>query len=93
MFNENIQDKIEDFINKRFERDKKIVIERTSDISRLVLLMEEYLNEYLPTEFDIIIHDGTYAEVQSKNTDCIYALHASGNGDFRSHKVVFEFIR
>jgi len=32
--------------------------------------MEEYLNEYLPTEFDIIIHDGTYAEVQSKNTDC-----------------------
>ena len=45
LFIEEIQDKIEDFINKRFERDKKIVIERTSDISKLVLLMEEYLNE------------------------------------------------
>ena len=45
LFEKEVQDKIEDFINKRFERDKKIVIERTSDISRLVLLMEEYLNE------------------------------------------------
>lgn len=45
LFIQEIQDKIEDFINKRFERDKKIVIERTSDISKLVLLMEEYLNE------------------------------------------------
>jgi diguanylate cyclase len=45
LFVEKIQDKIEDFINKRFERDKRVVIERTSDISKLVLLMEEYLNE------------------------------------------------
>ena len=45
LFKKEIQEKIEDFINKRFERDKKIVIERTSDISKLVLLMEEYLNE------------------------------------------------
>ena len=45
LFIQEIQDKIEDFINKRFERDKKVVIERTSDISKLVLLMEEYLNE------------------------------------------------
>lgn len=45
LFSKDIQTKIEDFINKRFERDKKVVIERTSDISKLVLLMEEYLNE------------------------------------------------
>jgi len=45
LFIQEIQDKIEDFINKRFERDKRVVIERTSDISKLVLLMEEYLNE------------------------------------------------
>jgi len=45
LFRKDIQDKIEEFINKRFERDKKVVIERTSDISKLVLLMEEYLNE------------------------------------------------
>ena len=45
LFKKEIQERIEDFINKRFERDKRIVIERTSDISKLVLLMEEYLNE------------------------------------------------
>jgi diguanylate cyclase (GGDEF)-like protein len=45
LFNKEIQEKIKDFITKRFERDKKVVIERTSDISKLVLLMEEYLNE------------------------------------------------
>jgi diguanylate cyclase (GGDEF)-like protein len=45
LFNKEIQERIEDFITKRFERDKRVVIERTSDISKLVLLMEEYLNE------------------------------------------------
>ena len=45
LFDKKVQNKIEDFINKRFERDKKVVIERTSDLSKLVLLMEEYLNE------------------------------------------------
>lgn len=45
LFTKEVQDKIEDFINQRFERDKKVVIEKTSDISKLVLLMEDYLNE------------------------------------------------
>ena len=45
LFTKEIQDKIEEFITKRFERDKRVVIERTSDISKLVFLMEEYLNE------------------------------------------------
>jgi diguanylate cyclase (GGDEF)-like protein len=45
LFDNNVQDRIEDFINKRFERDKLVVIEKTSDISKLVVLMEEYLNE------------------------------------------------
>lgn len=45
LFDKKVQDKIEDFINKRFEREKKIVIEQTSDISKLVLLMSDYLNE------------------------------------------------
>ena len=45
LFDKNIQEKIEEFTTKRFERDKQVVIERTSDISKLVFLMEEYLNE------------------------------------------------
>lgn len=45
LFDKEIQSKIEEFTTKRFERDKKVVIEKTSDIAKLVLLMEEYINE------------------------------------------------
>lgn len=45
LFDKEIQAKIEEFTTKRFERDKKVVIEKTSDIAKLVLLMEEYINE------------------------------------------------
>ncbi len=45
LFDKEIQTKIEEFTTKRFERDKKVVIEKTSDIAKLVLLMEEYINE------------------------------------------------
>ena len=45
LFDKEIQNKIEEFTTKRFERDKKVVIEKTSDITKLVLLMEEYINE------------------------------------------------
>lgn len=45
LFNREIQQKIEELIVKRFEKDKQIVIQKTSDISKFVLLMEEYLND------------------------------------------------
>ena len=45
LFDKKIQQKIEEFTTKRFERDKQVVIEKTSDISKLVVLMGEYLNE------------------------------------------------
>lgn len=45
LFDKDVQQKIEEFTTKRFERDKQVVIERTSDISKLVILMEDYLNE------------------------------------------------
>ncbi len=45
LFQKKVQKRIESFIARRFERDKQVVIERTSDISKLVLLMEQYLNE------------------------------------------------
>lgn len=55
--------------------------------------MEQYLNEFLPDCFDIELHDGTYAEIKNKNTGHSFEVHASGNGDFRSHKVDFKFIQ
>jgi len=45
LFQKDVQEKIEDFISKRFERDKNIVIQRTSDISKFVFLMSQYLND------------------------------------------------
>lgn len=45
IFDKNIQLKIEKLIVQRLEKDKQLVIKRTEDISKLVLLMEEYFNE------------------------------------------------
>lgn len=45
IFEKSIQSKIEKLIFERFEKDKKVVIQKTEDISKLVVLMEEYFNE------------------------------------------------
>lgn len=54
--------------------------------------MQEYLEEYLPSNFEVIFEDGTYAEIKNSNTGVIWGVRASGNGDFNNHKVEFEFI-
>ena len=73
LFKKEIQDKIEEFINKRFERDKKVVIERTSDISKLVLLMEEYLN-------DAISSNGSGSKVVLNIKERIESINIRDNG-------------
>lgn len=55
--------------------------------------MQEFLNDYLPDGFDVILEDGTYAEIQSVGDDSIYGVRASGNGDSFNHKIEFEFLR
>ena len=45
LFNKEVQEKIQRFIEQRFERDKQVVIQRTSDISKFVALMGQYLND------------------------------------------------
>ena len=45
LFNKEVQEKIKRFIEQRFERDKQVVIQRTSDISKFVALMGKYLND------------------------------------------------
>ena len=54
--------------------------------------MIEYLENHLPQCFDVIFEDGTYAEIQNKNTGQIFGVNASGDGDFTHHKVEFEFV-
>mgnify|MGYP005985163913 CR=1 FL=1 len=45
LFKREVQEQIENFITKRFEKDKNVVKKRTSDISKFVVLMGQYLNE------------------------------------------------
>ena len=73
LFKKEIQDKIEEFINKRFERDKKVVVERTSDISKLVVLMEEYLN-------DAISSNGSGSKLVLNIKEKIESINVSENG-------------
>lgn len=42
---DSIQHKIGEFIEKRFEVDKKVVAQKTADIARLITLMSKYLND------------------------------------------------
>lgn len=42
---EDIQKEIEDFIIKRFEADKEVIQQKTSDIARLITLMSKHLND------------------------------------------------
>ena len=52
--------------------------------------MNDFLENHLDSGFLILETDGSYAEIQRQNTDAIYAVHASGNGDFTHHTVRFE---
>lgn len=45
IFEEDIQKEIEEFIAKRFEADRKIVHQKTSDIAKLITLMSQHLND------------------------------------------------
>ena len=49
--------------------------------------MQEYLHEYC--ELDITLIDGTYAEGMDKQGS-LWAIRASGNGDFCNHRIEFE---
>lgn len=45
LFQKDVQDKIENFIRKRVEADKQLVVQKTSDISKVVTLMGQFLND------------------------------------------------
>lgn len=45
IFEKAVQNKIEKLILQRFEKDKQTVIKKTEDISKIVLILEEYFND------------------------------------------------
>lgn len=54
--------------------------------------MNEYLDYHLPKCFKVMFQDGTYAEIKNRNSHQRFEVHASGDGDFRNHKVEFKFM-
>ena len=50
--------------------------------------IDNHLKEHCGEEYEIIHHEGTYAEIEN-HEGTTYGVHASGNGDFCSHKVHF----
>ena len=49
--------------------------------------MEDYLENHLPDAYEVIEQNGTLAIIMKGKK---IVVHASGNGDFTSHKVRFE---
>lgn len=52
--------------------------------------MNEFLECYLPEDYEIKLNHGTYAEIE--NDGVRYGVHASGRGDPWSHRVEFIYI-
>lgn len=50
--------------------------------------MDDYLTYHLPNGAEVLMVDGTYAEIKYEGKK--YALHASGDGDSYNHKIEFE---
>lgn len=49
-----------------------------------------FLDYHLPDDFEVVLFDGTYAEI--KRNGFMYEVHASGDGDSFNHKVEFVAI-
>lgn len=51
--------------------------------------IDNHMVEYCGLDYGVVHNDGAYIEIHSiKGT--LYAVRASGNGDFCSHRVRFE---
>ena len=57
----------------------------------MIDFIKNHMNEYCGDDFEAVYEDGTYIEIQNDKGE-LYGVHASGNGDFRSHRVRFELI-
>ena len=55
--------------------------------------MQDFIENHLPTEFEVILDDGSYVEVQQHDTHAIFSLDAKGNGDSFHHVVDWCLLR
>jgi hypothetical protein len=52
--------------------------------------MQVFLDNHLESKFEVLEHDGSYAEILDTEINETFAAHAYGNGDFYNHKIEFE---
>jgi len=63
--------------------------ETENPVSTNMDTMNDYLNNHLLKEYEILYIDVTYTEIKNLNGNK-FAVYASGDGDFCHHKVEFE---
>lgn len=62
----------------------------TNEATMSVFLYEHFYERF-DSEAQVITDDGTYVEVENGNGK-LWAVHASGDGDFVSHRISFELL-
>ncbi|WP_372483303.1 hypothetical protein AB9J70_06305 [Elizabethkingia anophelis] len=62
-----------------------------NDVMSEFLENENHFYSIFDKDSEIVIIDGTYAEVINSD-GCRYAVHAGGNGDFFNHRIRFELL-
>ena len=55
------------------------------------ITMGDFLDNELTDDYEVYFIDGTYAEIKERG-GFRWAVHASGDGDFRNHNVRFDAI-
>ena len=54
--------------------------------------MNDYLGNHLPRCFRVMYQNDSYAEIKNRNSHQRFEVNASGDGDFRNHKVEFKLV-
>ena len=54
--------------------------------------IDNHMVVYCESDYEVVHKDGAYVEIQNDN-HILYGVHASGNGDFCSHRVRFEKLK
>lgn len=65
--------------------------ETEEELATNELTMNDYVLNHISDEWELLFLDGTYAEIQTDD-NLVYEVHASGNGDFRNHKIEFKLM-
>ena len=74
------------FIMENYYWETELPLEKNEDTMHDFI--DNHLEEYCGEEFEIIHHEGTYAEIENHEGKT-FGVQASGNGDFCNHRVHF----